>query len=85
MWNGKTYPVDVPRETWGKFTSLHDAEYDRINSRIVQLIALDVATDGQLVDDNKTSYQNYPSDLPTEVQYELESILGPQDAPGDSD
>jgi hypothetical protein len=85
MWNGKTYPVDVPPETWGTFTSLHDADYDRINSRIVELIALDVATDGQLVGDYAATYNDQSSDLPTEVQYELDSILGPRQAPDDTE
>lgn len=76
MWNGKTYPLDVPRETWSEFTSIHDGDYDRINSRVVQLIALDVTTEGELLDDTDINHYRETSDLPTDVQYELDSILG---------
>lgn len=75
IWSGKTYPLDVPPETWNEFKSLHDADYDRINSRVVELVALDVATGGQLLASTDTDHHSDTADLSTEVQYELDHIL----------
>jgi len=58
----KSYQIDTPEPLWREFTAIHD-DRDRINSRLVELVAEDVreAADG---------------DLDPEVRTEINRVLG---------
>ncbi|NHX37816.1 MULTISPECIES: hypothetical protein [Halolamina] len=41
MYRTKSYQIDTPEALWREFTAIHD-DRDRINSRLVELVAQDV-------------------------------------------
>jgi len=61
----KSYQIDTPEPLWSEFTAIHD-DRDRINSRLVELVAMDVreASDG---------------DLDPGVRAEINRVLGGED------
>lgn len=58
-----TYQIDTPQALWDRFSRLHD-DRDRINHRVVELIAADVRE------------QTEPADLAPAVVDDIEQILG---------
>lgn len=62
----KTYPVESPKVLWKYWKRVHEEDYDRFNERVVELLAADLMA--------ASGYE----DLPTEVQYEIDRVLGEQ-------
>jgi hypothetical protein len=62
VYRTKSYQIDTPEALWREFTAIHD-DRDRINSRLVELVAEDVREE---TDDA----------LDPEVRAEINRILG---------